>query len=204
MPFPVARPVNGVVWHQAGPGRTALSFAEPAVVDGRYTRQDGPGAWYGSSQEQAAWAELLRHYEGAVSPLYVKRRVARVRITGLLALDLTDPQVLNDLGLSPDDLTGEGYDYRDTQRIARWAWRAGHEGILAPSAALPGQRTVAVFGRGIPRLTVEVDRVRRMPGRLLDYLDRIPMPPSVRRNLDSLLSDAITVRQRRGNAPSRS
>lgn len=191
MPFPPPSPVDGVVWHQVGPRYGPLSFADPASVDGRYSRKGGPGAWYGSSQEQGAWAELLRHHQGPVSPLDMFRRVARVRITGLLALDLTSDDTCRTLGVSSVDLTGVGYEYRLCQSIAARAWQNGHEGILAPSGALPGQRTVVVFDRGIHRLDVERERVTRMPNRLLDLLDRIPMPSDVRDNLEALVGDAI-------------
>jgi len=48
-------------WHQ-GPTRHPLTYcADPAQGPGRYHRTGEPGVWSGSSQEQAAWAELFRH-----------------------------------------------------------------------------------------------------------------------------------------------
>jgi hypothetical protein len=38
------------------------SFADPALSNGRYHRAGGVGVWYASDQEQASWAELMRHF----------------------------------------------------------------------------------------------------------------------------------------------
>lgn len=191
MRFPGPRLVNGVVWHQGGPGYAPLSFANPATVNGRYSKKGGPGAWYGSSQEQGAWAELVRHHHGGISPFEVRRRVARVRITDLRALDLMSPATRRTLGVAERDLAGVTFDYSYCQWIANEAWHAGYEGILAPSGALPGQRTVVVFDRGISRLNVERDVVKRMPNRMLDVIDRIPMPKAVRDELEHAIGGLI-------------
>jgi RES domain-containing protein len=187
--------LSGTFWHQAGPGWKPLSFADPATVDSRYSPEGAAGAWYGSSQEQGAWAEFLRHFTQAISPAEVKRRMARVRVTDLAVLNLTDANVVRTLGVDPNDLTSD--DTSTCQTLARQAVADGYEGILAPSAALPGRRTLAVFQAGMPRLAVEHEDVRRLPSRVLDLVDMIPMPDAVRENIDRWLGTLIRHRRRR-------
>jgi len=83
-----AQEVSGSFWHQ-GPTRFELtSFADPAVSSGRYHRRGGPGVWYASDREQAAWAELLRHFvDEGVDPFEIRRRIGRVQVRGLRVLD---------------------------------------------------------------------------------------------------------------------
>lgn len=172
------RVLSGRVWHQGPTRYPVASFPDPARTQGRYHRFGGPGVWYASSREQAAWAELFRHVpEGGVDPFEVRRRVGRIHVDGLQVLDLTSPQVQAALGLDASVLGRD--DYRLTQQIAAAAREAGCEGILAPSAALPGCRTLVVFTAGRPRLTVEREAVRRPPQRLARLVPAIrPYPDS--------------------------
>lgn len=75
------RQISGRFWHQ-GPTRHPLtSCADPARGPGRYHRTGEPGVWYASSQEQAAWAELFRHFvHDGIDPFEVRRRVGRVYV----------------------------------------------------------------------------------------------------------------------------
>jgi RES domain-containing protein len=132
------RTIDGRFWHQ-GPTRRALdACADPAVTDGRFHRAGGVGVWYASSQEQAAWAELFRHFvDDGVDPFEVIRRVGSVDVTDLVVLDLTDSTVCVALGVTEDDLVAD--DYTLCQDIAAAAHAAGFDGILAPAAALPGR-----------------------------------------------------------------
>jgi RES domain-containing protein len=195
------RRLKGRFWHQGSPGRSVQSFADPAGSDGRYHRFGGLGVWYASDREQAAWAELFRHFvDEGVDPFEVLRRVGAVDVDGLQVLDLTDPAVTRQLGIDLDDLVGD--DYRRTQALADAARAAGFEGLLAPSAALPGRRTLVVFKVGIPRLAFRPSRVRRPPPRLADLLLLIrphpDVPDAIRRALHALaLAGAEAIRRLR-------
>lgn len=138
------RRISGRFWHQ-GPTRHPLtSCADPARGPGRYHRTGDPGVWYASSQEQAAWAELFRHFsDDGVDPFELRRRVGRVCVT-LEALDLTDEAVRTHLGVHESDLVGD--DYSATQAIAAAARDAGH-------VAVP---------------TIVTDNVRDSPAELLE------------------------------------
>lgn len=103
------RQISGHFWQQ-GPTRYGLmTCADPARGPGRYHRTGAAGVWYGSSQEQAAWAELFRHFpEVGIDPFEVRRRIGRVYVV-LEVLDLTDPDVRAHLGVDEADVVGENY-----------------------------------------------------------------------------------------------
>lgn len=133
--------------------------------------------WYASSQEQAAWAELFRHFTGrGIDPFEVRRRAGAARVEDLSVLDLTDPAVRGVVGLSEADLDGDAYSR--TQQIALAAFEAGFDGILAPSAALPGRTTLAVFPRGMAKVSAVREAVRTAPPRLRVLSPRVRRRPS--------------------------
>jgi RES domain-containing protein len=177
------RQISGRFWHQ-GPTRHPLtSCADPARGPGRYHRAGEPGVWYASSQEQAAWAELFRHFvDEGVDPFEIRRRVGRVYVV-LDVLDLTDESVRARLGVDESDLVGD--DYSITQTIAGAARNAGFHAILAPAAALPDRETLAVFAHALPSVQAERSEIRQPPPRLADLLPLIRpherVPDAVRR-----------------------
>jgi RES domain-containing protein len=130
---------------------------------GRYHRTGGTRTWYGSSSEDAAWAEFFRHYaEEDIDPFEVIRRIGTISFEGLVALDLTDAAIRDALGLTEDDLIAD--DHAVCQRLADRAREAGFEAILAPSAGLHGATTLAVFGDIMSgRKTAVHDRGRQRP-----------------------------------------
>lgn len=170
--------LSGLFWHQGAVRFPLDSCADPANTMGRYHIRGGPGVWYGSSHERSAWAELMRHFEpGGVSPFEIRRRVGRVRVQGLRILDLTDGQILDEIGVEPADLTAD--DYGVCQALSRLASGSRLDGLLAPSAALPGEQTLAVFAHCLrpPMLTAEHSRVQVPPSTLVDWLQLIrPVP----------------------------
>lgn len=124
-----------------------------------------------------SWAELFRHFvDEGVDPFEVRRRIGRVRVC-LKVLDLTDAQVRAHLGIDEDDLIGD--DYLRTQEIATAAELAGFDGVLAPSAALPGRRTLVVFDRAVGSLDPERSAVRQPPPRLADLIPLVQPHPDV-------------------------
>jgi RES domain-containing protein len=160
-----------IVWHQGSPQRELLDAADPAVTTGRYHRVGGPGIWYASSSEDGAWAELFRHHEpNGVSPLEVIRRIGSARVMRLRVLDLTNPQVRETLGVSERELTGD--DLTHCQKVAEYARDSGYDGVLAPSAALDGQRTIAVFSSAMRKITAGRSRVGSPPARTRRLLDK--------------------------------
>jgi RES domain-containing protein len=159
-------------WHQGPTGRALLSFQSPASYGARYHRARGEGAWYASSRERAAWAELFRHHQSPeLSPFEVRRLVGRVRVEDLAVLDLTDPVVRERIGVSEAELVAD--DLSLCQAIGDAARRARFDGILAPSAALPGETTLAVFPHAMKRVMEEHSRIQRPSKSLMRVLRRI-------------------------------
>ena len=194
------RQISGRFWHQ-GPTRHPLtSCTDPARGPGRYHRTGEPGVWYASSQEQAAWAELFRHFvDEGVDPFELRRRVGRVYVV-LEVLDLTDESVRAHVGVDESDLVGD--DYSITQTIAAAARRADFHGILAPAAALPDRETLAVFAHALPSVQAERSELRQPPPRLADLLPLIRpherVPDAVRRLFRTLAgAGAEAIRRRR-------
>lgn len=194
------RTITGHWWHQ-GPTRHPLtSCADPARGPGRYHQPGEPGVWYASSQEQAAWAELFRHFvDDGIDPFELRRRVGRVTVD-LDVLDLTEVQVRDHLGIGESDLLSD--DYTATQALATAARDAGFDGILAPSAALPGRQTLVVFIHALPKVHAEGSEIRQPPPRLADLLPLIRpherVPDAIRRAYRTLATaGAEAIRRRR-------
>lgn len=169
------RVLSGHWWHQNAPRFALLACADPAVVDARYQRRSEPGLWYASSRERSAWAELARHTTSPdLSPFQLRRRVGRVRVRNLRVLDLTDSQVRDRLSIGEEELVGD--DYRRCQQLAARARDTGLDGVLAPSAALLGHQTLAVFAHVLnhpEKIVSEHSRVQVPPVTLLDLLPGI-------------------------------
>lgn len=154
--------ITRLVWRQTRPKNALLDFDDPSLYEGRYNQVDGLGVWYTSSTERGAWAEMFRHWGAEeISPFEVKRRVGRAKVTDLAVLDLTDPEVRRQLGVTKEDLVTD--DLRRCQQLAVDAWEAGFEGILAPSAALDGEVTLAVFASAMGKVVAEHSRIQRPP-----------------------------------------
>lgn len=125
-----------------------------------------------------------------------------IAVVDLNVLDLCDPAVRDQLGVSEADLIDD--DYSLCQVIADEAARH-FDGVLAPSAALSGRRTLVVFPAGMAKVEVAFSRVRPPPPRLADLLDDIRLhrhvPAAVRSYLRSLAaSGADAIRRRRRSA----
>ena len=169
---PAARVLTAVVWHQCSPKRELLDAADPAVTAGRYHRIGGRGVWYASSSENASWAELFRHQEaGAVSPPEVIRRMGQARVRKLRVLDLTDTRVRELLDVSESELVGD--NLKQCQELAQYASDAGYDAILAPSAALAGETTLAVFASTMGKISAQRSHVGPPPIRVQRVLGRV-------------------------------
>ena len=127
------RQISGRFWHQ-GPTRHPLtSCADPARGPGRYHRTGEPGVWYASSQEQAAWAELFRHFvDEGVDPFELRHRVGKVYVV-LEVLDLTDESVRAHVGV---DEPVTAFQHRD-EVVDGLGGAVGHPGVM-PGGELAG------------------------------------------------------------------
>jgi RES domain-containing protein len=168
---PPARLLSAIVWHQCSPKRELLDVADPAVTTGRYHRPGGAGVWYASSSEDGAWAELFRHHEaGGVAASEVVRRIGRARVRRLRVLDLTDPRVREAFDVCESELTSD--DLALCQRVGQYARDASYDGVLASSAALAGNQTVAVFVSGVRKIAAGRSHVGKPPSRVRGRVSR--------------------------------
>jgi RHS repeat-associated protein len=104
----------------------------------RYT-QEGLGGVYGADSPETALSEV-NHYGVDLST----RDLISKDVTLNNVLDLTDPSVRNQLGVSLDDITGDSYV--KTHELGNWAASQGYDGILAPSARNPVGANLISFG----------------------------------------------------------
>lgn len=98
----------------------------------------------------------------------------RVGVDALAVLDLTDPDVRDVLGVTEDELVAD--DVTRCQQLAADARDAGFDGLLAPSGALDGETTLAVFATAMGKVASEHSRLQRPPVRMIDVLTRIRLP----------------------------
>ena len=172
-----ATPRTFRAWHQGPPDYPLLSVADAPRGPGRYHRTGGRPTWYGSSTRRGAWAELFRHFSAeGVSPFEVRRRIGRADFT-IVALDLTQPRLQRVLGVTPEELVSD--DLSTCQALAELAAEAGFDGIRGPSAAIAGERTLAVFGPVVDASATDVvdGGPRTPPARLAAILPGVHLPP---------------------------
>jgi RES domain-containing protein len=112
---------------------------------GRYNPKREFGVLYLSESEEICKAEVLRMID---DPTLLKepRICGKIQVVLQKVLDLTDEQVLEELGIRREELlqdTGDRErDYRLTRRIARLARAAGFEALQVPSVTSRGNNLV--------------------------------------------------------------
>ena len=142
-------------------------------------------------QQLTKSAELSSHRENLLEQLL---SVELLQACWLRGLPLTDPEVRNQLGVSPEELVSD--DLRRCQDLAVEAREAGFEGILAPSAAPEGEITLAVFSTAIDKMKAEHSRVQRPPIRMLRVLEGIRLPEAVVDSVGRLYESLVTLGRR--------
>lgn len=114
---------------------------------------DGPTQYLSLSVE-GAWAELIRaedlRSEEQVSQ--VRMSIWQVAVDQQLVVDYSDFAKAEQAGFKPEHLVSE--DYRACQREGKRLRQLGHQGVLAPSAALVEATNLTLFG---PRIAVAWD-----------------------------------------------
>ncbi|MCC6579882.1 MAG: RES domain-containing protein [Phycisphaeraceae bacterium] len=97
----------------------------------------GRGAIYAGTSEEAVLAELVRYGVNPSSVAWVSKSMKLNNV-----LDLTNPAVRQQLGVSLEQLTGDSYFY--THAIGDFA-RGRYSGLLVPSAQQAGARNLVIF-----------------------------------------------------------
>lgn len=125
---------------------------------------------------------MFRHHVSvAVSPFEIRRRMSTLRVTELPVLDLTDPDIRAQLGVTEAELTGN--DYTTPQKITELVRRVPERfgGILEPSAAMRGEQTLVVFQEYLDdHVDIEQEPIMTSPRRLFGLfelvIDTLPVP----------------------------
>ena len=126
---------------------THPEYLEPALkihpknvtASHRYSGR-GLGAVYTSTSESGMIAEM-NHYGIRMETQQIVRQEIKVNNV----LDLTDPAVRQQVGVTEAQLTGD--DYTVTQAVGQWA-STRYNAILAPSARQPGATNIVIFKPG--------------------------------------------------------
>jgi RES domain-containing protein len=137
------------VHRQTGLDTPAFPPDRPAPTEGRYHRPGEPWPLYASLEPATAWAEWSAATRGAIDPASERRRLWRLDANGLPVVDLRRPDVVAELRLKMDDLTGAR---SRAHALAARAREAGAQGMIVPSAAHPGAWNLVVFPDGFSRL----------------------------------------------------
>lgn len=133
--------LSGTFYRHAAPGRDAFAGS----LLGRWGRTF-PVVYLGRPPESVtveAYRHLVEPHD--IPPSAVKPRVLyTVEVAPQKVLDLTKPDYLAAVGLTPADLTTTVDDYDACQEVARAAHQLEFHGVLAPAATGLGD-TLALF-----------------------------------------------------------
>jgi RES domain-containing protein len=168
------RAAKGRWWRQTSPRYGALAVLERARQGGRCHRKHEPSPCYASSTETTAWGELFRHVYEEVSPFEMRRRMSEIEVTHLPVVDFEDPYVRTMFSVSERSLVSN--NYAACRKIADLLRQRPDRfgGMILPSAAVPGERTLVVFRDRVPdHLAVVKETVGTTPTRLLPLFRRI-------------------------------
>lgn len=109
-------------------------------ADYRYTGKGMPGLYFGSG-EKIVRAEV--GYYGTTDFLNRTTYSYDVKLDNML--DVSNPYVREQLGISLESIVGDSYGYAHTHSVGRFAYRNGYNGIIAPSARADGGVNLILF-----------------------------------------------------------
>jgi RES domain-containing protein len=170
----VPRTFQGTVWRTHWRAVQPIDWSLSLRTSGRYHRgldlfpaAEAFAALYTSLAPEIAIWEMVRR-SAAQNLAFLENNILS-ELTAVLrrALDLSDPA---SLGLAPAALTAR--DPRPCQAIAAAALARGYEGLLVPSAALPGLNLVLLPANLPNPLPVQVVRQTELPIELLEQAPR--------------------------------
>lgn len=135
---------QAVEWQYSQPGAGART------IGGRWNPPDSFATLYLALSVPTASAELRRLAERAGRELvdFMPRHLLEFDIKLEALLDLTDPGVVEAVGLTQQDLTAD--DATNCQEVGEAAHHLGREGILAPSATGVGTAVALFVERLLP------------------------------------------------------
>lgn len=142
--IPAGVTYEGPLYRAVPAGGDPLDISYSVNANGRYTAR-GQGGLYFASNARTVEAEFVNNGSSLVGrDLNVFEDSSPSNL-----LDLTDPSVRAELGVSLEDLTRTGgtpsWRYEVTQPLGAFAESRGYNGILAPSAQADGGANLILF-----------------------------------------------------------
>lgn len=136
---------EGRVYRHLAPGYGPLSSEGARIHGGRWNPPDSFPALYTALEPAISLAELARaaRLQGLRPSDLVPRILVSYDVRLSRVLDLTDPAVLDGLGLHAEELVAD--DLRHSRAIGAAARFAGFEALRAESTARRGAVTVPIF-----------------------------------------------------------
>jgi RES domain len=171
--------VSTLAFRQTPEHRAALELPVHARRPGRYHDRGDPSPLYASSTPEAAMSEFLRQVargDLTFAPDDV-RRLSTLELPAGRLLDLMDPGVCSNEGVTYDQLVGE--DTSITRALAQRMSASGTViGLRAPSAATEDAITFVIFHQHLQQVVLTEEHTVR----IIDYLDPHPDPRSASRS----------------------
>ena len=136
---PIGATYEGTIYRSVDSRYDPLEMSQYTINSNhRYTESGVPGLYF-SSGEKIVKAELGNYdvFDFSNRTMYSYD----VRLTNML--DVSNPSVRSQLGISLESIVGEGYDV--THAIGRYAYSNGYNGIIAPSARADGGINIILF-----------------------------------------------------------
>ncbi|MFI5091998.1 MAG: RES family NAD+ phosphorylase [Candidatus Acidiferrales bacterium] len=139
--------LSTVVFRVVREGLDPLATTGSLKAGGRFNPPSEFGALYTSLEATTAAKEVARglRQRGIDPELFPEGAwwVYELEVRLQTVLDLTDPNVLQRIGIRQDSLTGP--EINATREIAAQAREQGYEALLVPSAAVPNSSNLVVF-----------------------------------------------------------
>ena len=136
---PIGATYEGTIYRSVDSRYDPLEMSQYTINSNhRYTESGVPGLHF-SSGEKIVKAELGNYdvFDFSNRTMYSYD----VRLSNML--DVSNPSVRSQLGISLESIVGEGYDV--THAIGRYAYSNGYNGIIAPSARADGGINIILF-----------------------------------------------------------
>ncbi|GAB3552208.1 RES family NAD+ phosphorylase [Arthrobacter tumbae] len=147
-----ATPFSGLAYRYTATRRDPLSGAGARLFGGRWNPRGIYAATYLAIPESACMGELDRAAASqgmaAVTFLEAPKTFHSLTVTNLPVLDLRAAEMLEQVGLTMDDIAGDEWDA--CQSVGHAAWFLEFGGVLAPSATGRGYVLAAFEDRVEP------------------------------------------------------
>ncbi len=138
------------VWRHVPTGAQPLNFGWLLKASGRWNRRGVYGCLYASFSTEGATAELAK-LRAAATPAsggvtFASRELVSIEVSVEPVLDLTDPDIIESLGVNVADFLGDDDASLERCRtVSDYARAEGFRAIIVPSAALQTEKNLIVF-----------------------------------------------------------